>query len=124
MSSAAATFLGHHVCLGGDGGAILVQLNDQQFAVLCGHAAGGTASPALLLHHGVQQDGMVVALGQREATLTLTVVDGGHRRLQKEGLEGYGQALQATGVAFSWTLLSTAGFPLGSLCLPGPQDRL
>ena len=122
--SAAAALFGHHVGLDGELGVAPFQLHHLQVLVLQGHAAQRAAQgrPALLV--AVQQDGVVVRVGQGEAAGALAVVDGGRVRGQHIVLQRHSQWLQPARSPPSRTFLAPSGRALTPLLLPGPQHRL
>lgn len=64
---------------------------------------------------GVEKDGVVVAVGQRESARALAVVDIGTLWTHKEFFKGHGETFQSTGELPWW--------PAG-VCSGGPQPPL
>lgn len=99
----------------GDRGALVFQLYDLQGVVSHGHTARRPHVHVAPLDVGVEKDGVVVAVGQRESTRALAVRDVGTLWTHKEVFKRHGETLQSAGVPPR----RTAG-----VCSGGPQPPL
>lgn len=94
--SATFTLGRYHIGLEGDVSALALELDHTQVIKFHRYAAERAIDGLAALNMAVQEDGMVVAAGQGESTLSLTVVDVDLRGLKKELPQGHGQALKPT----------------------------
>lgn len=124
MLSATSTLLGYHVGLVRNGGGVAVELNHTHVVIRYGHAAEAAVQRLSTLDVAVQQDGVVVAVAQREAARSFAVVNVGCCRFQQVLLQRHGETLKVTLGDLCWSVLVVSCRPLRSFHCPSTQHSL